>query len=224
MAQPGEDHQGPGPATRLQPVDGSDLHEHLVDVLATDPDADGFRFVIALPTPLQTNEAGRPGWRFPVQTRLAGREFASITLDVVQRAVEIAATENVVAPNAFAFADIPDRDVELVSATQHFAEKLHALTRDYGRENTRVRDLVDIALLIERGDLRPAPTIAAARRVFESRGLHHVPRVIPDPPEPWTDRYARLAAELEMGAQSVSEAMVVLREFWAVAIATTEAT
>lgn len=210
-------------ATRLEPVDGSDLHEHLVDVLATDPDDDGFRFVVAPPKSLQTDEAGRPGWRFSVQARLAGREFTTVTLDVVQRVAEIAATEQVAAPNSFAFADIPDREVETVSATQHFAEKLHALTRDYGRENTRVRDLVDIALLIERGDLRPTETMAAARNVFEIRGTHDVPQVIPDPPGSWTDRYARLASDLDIQARSVPEAMVLLREFWAFALTTSEA-
>lgn len=210
-------------ATRLQPVDGSDLHEHLVDVLATDPDEDAFRFVVAPPKPLQNDEAGRPGWRFPVQARLAGREFTSISLDVVQRVAEIAATERMAAPNSFAFADIPDRVVELVSAVQHFAEKLHALTRDYGRENTRVRDLVDLTLLIERATLPHAETLAAVRNVFEIRGTHDVPRAIPDPPEPWVDRYTRLALALDIQAKSAPEAMVLLREFWARALATAEA-
>lgn len=72
-------------ATRLQPVSDSHLHEHLIDVLAMDTDNDAFQFVVAPPRPLRTDEAGRPGWRFSVLARLAGREFATITLDVVQR-------------------------------------------------------------------------------------------------------------------------------------------
>lgn len=34
---------------------------------------------------------------------------------------------------------------QLAATTQHFAEKLHALTRDYGAQlNTRIRDPVDL--------------------------------------------------------------------------------
>lgn len=41
------------------------------------------------------------------------------------------------------------RTIESAHRRQHFAEKLHALTRDYGmRPNTRVKDLVDLLLLI----------------------------------------------------------------------------
>lgn len=69
----------------------------------------------------------------------------------MQREEEPAATERITLPGVLAFADIAPRKIEAVHRRQHFAEKLHALTRDYGgRPNTRVKDLVDLALLIVR--------------------------------------------------------------------------
>lgn len=112
--------------------------------------------------------------------------------------------------------------METVSTPQHFAEKLHALTRDYGRENTRVRDLVDLVLLIERGEMSRAATVAAVRNVFAIRGTHEAPGVIPDPPAMWVDRYARLASEVDIRARSMPEAMGLLRAFWAAALTSTE--
>jgi Domain of unknown function (DUF1814). len=143
-------------------------------------------------------------------------------VDVVLRVDEIAETDRVSAPNSFAFAEIPGRQVETVSPAQHFAEKLHALTRDYGRENSRVRDLVDLALIIERADLAPAATFAAADRVFRARGTHEVPPSIPDPPPTWAIRYERLAIEVDIQAKSIAAAMTLLRTFWAAAFMTKE--
>lgn len=209
-------------ATRLEPTDGAQLHEHLMTVLAQDPDGDRFVFVVSPPKLLRSDQAGRPGWRFSIRSKLAGREFDTVTVDIVQRMEEIAETEVVAAPNSLAFAEIPSREVEMVTTAQHFAEKLHALTRDYGRESTRVRDLVDIALLIERGNVAPAAAMTTATAVFEIRDAHVVPTTIPDPPVDWADRYTSLAAEVGLRARSIAEAMDLLRAFWAAACTATD--
>jgi Nucleotidyl transferase AbiEii toxin, Type IV TA system len=201
-------------ATRLAAPDGDALHEHLITALARDTDGDRFTFVIAPPKHLRSDQAGRPGWRFTVRSELAGREFASVTVEIVQRMEEIAETDTMVAPNSFAFADIPPRTVEMVSAAQHFAEKLHALTRDYGRANTRVRDLVDLSLLIERGGLVPSSVLHAARTVFAARDEHELPAAISDPPVDWAAPYESLALEIGIRAKTVPEAMRALRAFW----------
>lgn len=86
--------------------------------------------------PLQVDEAGRPGWRFTVDAKLVSRRFATVRLDVVARRDEIAGTERVPLPGTMAFAGMPTRDVEAVDRRQHFAEKLHALTRTYGDRST----------------------------------------------------------------------------------------
>ena len=121
-----------------------------------------------------------------------------------------------------AFAGMPVADVEAVDFAQHFAEKLHAYTRRYGdRENSRAKDLVDMAILIEeRTD--PGAALAAARHVFAVRGLHVLPSELPDPPAFWREDYARLVQDLDMSARTVDDAMRVVRAFWAQALTTQE--
>ncbi len=93
-----------------------------------------------------------------------GRIFTTVRIDVVVRGEEIVLTERLPLPNVLGFAGTPPRDIEAVDRRQHFAEKIHAFTRDYGdRPNTRVKDLVDLVLLIESG-LPPDATTANARR------------------------------------------------------------
>jgi hypothetical protein len=70
-------------------VDGHRVWTHLNMALEKDADGDNFIFAVAAPRPLAADMAGRPGWRFPVDVRLAGRSFASVRMDVVARAEEI---------------------------------------------------------------------------------------------------------------------------------------
>jgi hypothetical protein len=52
-------------------LDGSAVREMLIDALSTDEDGDGFRFAVAQPVDLKADLAGRGGWRFSVESRLA---------------------------------------------------------------------------------------------------------------------------------------------------------
>ncbi|HVF76545.1 MAG TPA: nucleotidyl transferase AbiEii/AbiGii toxin family protein [Acidimicrobiales bacterium] len=207
-------------ALRGQLADSEDVRDLLIESLATDPDHDGFAFAVSPPTPLQVDEAGRPGWRFTVEAGLAGRQFAAIRLDVVARREEITGTERLSLPGTLAFAGMPTRDVEVVDRRQHFAEKLHALTRVYrDRPSSRVRDLPDLMLLIEDGLVADSHLVARVRHVFDVRGTHSVPDGIPDPSGDWERAYAALADDLDITAKSLERAMEVLRDFWATALA-----
>ena len=162
--------------------------------------------------------AGRPAWRLPVRALLAGREFASVRVDLVARPEELVATERLPLHGALAFAGFPVRDIEVVAPGQHFAEKLHALTRRWpDRESTRVRDLVDLILLIEDGRLDPRQVRDVAGHVFQVRRLHALPDEIPDPPQSWSTTYAMLADGLDLQATDIVDAMTTLRRFWATA-------
>ncbi len=201
----------------------ADVHERLATAAALDPHGDGFEFRIGEQRPITEDEAGRPGWRFSVEARLAGRTFERVRLDVVARTEEITATELVRLPGTLAFAGFPTVDIEVIDRAQHFAEKLHALTRDYGdRPNSRVWDLVDLVLLIDDG-LTPSSHLAATvDRVFRTRATHDLPESLPDPPIGWRDRYAELAADLDVSATTIDDAMRVLRSFWAATLTARE--
>ncbi len=203
-------------ATRAPTPDANGPQGALAEVLGRDPHGDWFQFTLQSARTLTAGAAGRPGWRFPVEARLAGRQFAQVTIDVVARTEEIVGTERVSLPGVLAFAGLPSASIEVIDREQHFAEKLHALTQTYGdRSNTRTRDLVNLSMLIEDG-LRPTSALLErVRLVFAVRGAHEVPVDIPDPPLDWATTYPALAADLDLQAKTIDRAMMDLRAFWA---------
>lgn len=112
--------------------DGSAVRELLIDCLSVDREGDGFVFLVGEPTTITLDEAGRPGWRFSIELRLAGRTFAKVRLDIVARDDEVTKTQRVALPGVLDFAGLERHDVEVVDPVQHFAEKVHAFTRTYG--------------------------------------------------------------------------------------------
>lgn len=197
------------------PYDGEVLREELIDTLSIDVDRDGFVFSVGRPNTLDADAAGRPGWRFSVDSALAGKSFSQIRLDIVLRGEELAATERIPLPGVLAFADIPRRMIDSVDRRQHFAEKLHALTRDYdSRPNTRVKDLVDLILLIEDGLPADRGLLDVVNHVFAVRATHPVPVLIPDPPPVWKSDYPRLAEDLTRASPDLASALDLLRVHW----------
>lgn len=137
-------------------------------------------------------------------------------LDVVVRGEEIARTERLTLPNMLSFAGTTSRDIEAVDRRQHFAEKVHALTRDYGnRPNTRVKDLVDLVLLVESGLEADKDLAETIQHVFAVRATHILPMRLPDPPPTWIDIYPALAAGLTEASPQLDAALNLVRGFWA---------
>ncbi len=200
---------------REDKVDAAELRDRLIDALATDLDSDGFVFTVGPPGELGADEAGRCSWRFSVRASLAGRPFDGLKLDVAPRAEELDPIERVVLHSSLSFAGIEGRSVDLIDVNRHAAEKIHAYTRVYGeRPSTRVRDLVDLVLLIENGLLDGARVAAAINAAFSQRMTHPVPAVLPDPPAFWAEQYANLVAELDVEARTITEALDLLRRWW----------
>lgn len=200
---------------REERQDGEVIREELIDALGNDPEGDWFLFAVGGMLLLTPDEAGRSGWRYPIECSLAGRVFDRVKVDVVSRPDELTATDRLPLPGTLSFAGFPRRDVEVVAPDQQFAEKLHALTRTYGdRPSTRVRDLVDLVILIEEELVSPANARSACERVFRSRDTHPLPVDIPDPPAGWADDYAKMAADVEVSVTSLPDAIVLVRAFW----------
>jgi hypothetical protein len=198
-------------------IDGAaDLHERLVDALAVDQDADGFELLAAFPAMLGEDGGGHLTWRVKVAASLAGKPFGGIQLDVSTRPHELVATERLPLPNSLEFAGVPATVVEIIDVHRHAAEKFHAMLRDFGdRENSRVRDLVDLVLLIEHG-LLSAPTVAAfARQVWAERDGIEPPPGLAALPESWLERYERLAAEHDLDTQTFTAAQALVGRLWA---------
>jgi hypothetical protein len=94
------------------------------------------------------------------------------------------------------FAGIASPSLYMIPREQQFAEKLHAYTLPrHGSVNSRVRDLVDMVLLIHSGTLAKAKVAEAIRLTFDRRGTHALPKSLPKPPSDWKKPYDALAKE-----------------------------
>jgi len=196
-------------------VDGDErMRGSLIDVIQSDPQADLFEF--RLDSFRQMRIEGMPGdgWRASIDCRLNGRTFDRVTVDVVARTSEVERVERVRLPGTLSFAGVPTIEIVAVDLNQHFAEKLHAMVRDYGeRQSSRVKDLVDLVLFIETGLEATTDLRQVVGALFLARGSNQLIE-IPDPPVGWDVRYAELADEIKLTVRTIDEAMALLREFW----------
>lgn len=192
-----------------------DLHDRLVGALAVDQDGDRFELQAGYPELLSADRGGHVTWRVKVLGTVAGKPFGGIQLDVSPRAHELVATDHLALPNSLDFAGVPATVAEIIDVHRHAAEKFHAMLRDFGdRDNSRVRDLVDLVLLIEH-DLLSAPSVAAsARDVWAERDGAEPPPALPFLPESWHGRYERMAAEHEIASQSFAAAQALVGRLW----------
>jgi predicted nucleotidyltransferase component of viral defense system len=137
--------------------------------------------------------------RYQVTATLAGRPFERVTVDIGFGGVP-PASDSLQGPDLLAFADIAPLTIPALPLERHVAEKLHAYTRDYGgdRRNTRVKDLVDLALIGAMATFEAGALHAALEATFAARGLQPLPAALPPPPPAWETPYRTLAREVEL--------------------------
>ncbi len=103
------------------------------------------------------------------------------------------------------------------SATRCRHEKehgLHAYTMtNRPTPNSRVKDLVDLALLVKRLPLDQALLRNALEHTFSRRDSHPLPTDLLDPSSSWEAPFASLAAETRLGL-TMAEAFAVVRSFY----------
>jgi len=145
---------------------------------------------------LELNQAPEGGSRFPVDARLDGRSFVKFHVDLGVGDEVIEPVDRILGDDWLGFAGIPTVAVPTLSAEQHWAEKLHAYTlpRDTAT-NSRVKDLVDLVLLIELQAMSPTRIRVAVATTFARRATHAVPTDLPPPPSGWETPFTALAAE-----------------------------
>ena len=145
------------------------------------------------------------GARYPVESILGGRPFVKFHLDVGIGDVVLDPPEQARMRDWFGFAGIAPPNVPMIQREQQFAEKLHAYTLPRITPNSRVRDLVDMVLLIQSGTLESGRVVRALHATFGRRATHSIPEALTAPPEEWSAPFERLAASCRMEL-SVSEA------------------
>jgi hypothetical protein len=160
---------------------------------------DWFEYTIGAPV-LDLAAAPYGGARFPVEARMDHRTFARFHVDAGVGDVLMPPLEAIVCRDWLGFARVEAARVLMNPREQQFAEKLHAFTLPRDPANSRVKDLVDLTLLIKSGELDLRRILDALQLTFERRGTHDLPRVLPLPPADWQIPFEALSAEcgLEM--------------------------
>jgi hypothetical protein len=154
-------------------------------------------FVFQIGDPIQDLDAAPYGGaRYPIESRMDARTFAKFHLDVSSGDVLREPYVQLLGRDWLAFAGIHRTAFPAISPEEQFAEKLHAYTLSRpGRPNTRVKDLIDLCLLIEKGRLDQQRLVASIRSTFKRRKTHPVPTVLPVPPLAWSKPFAEMAKE-----------------------------
>jgi len=190
-----------------------ELHDQL-KAAATLSLGDHFEFTIP-PARSELHAAPGGGGVFSVLATVAGREFARFHIDVGFGDGVVGAVETLLGENLLSFAGVTPPRVLAIPKSQQFAEKIHAYTYLWtDRVNTRSRDLVDLVLLIERGDLDPSAVRAAIVETFRRRAKHQVPQSLPTPPEPWRAEFRAMAIEAGISTLDIDAAYTTLVGHW----------
>ena len=180
----------------------------LVDIDA----GDFFQFMVG-PVMLEIDAAPYGGARFPVDARLAGRTFARFHVDIGVGDALIGHGEMVDGGDWLGFAGVTPPRIACISTEQQFAEKLHAYAMPARPStNSRVKDLVDLALLILRLPLDPDRLRKALELTFSRRQSHPLPSDLLEPPHAWDAPFNALAAETNLGL-SMAEAFELVHSF-----------
>jgi len=159
---------------------------------------DWFSFRVSEAT---TDLDGAPygGARYPVEAMLAGRTFVKFHVDIGIGDVIVDPTDEIQTRDWLGFAGIDAVCVRMIQSEQQFAEKIHAYTLPRGgAPNSRVRDLVDLTLLVRSGNMDQLRAATALRRTFDRRGTHELPERLFAPPQNWAVPFARMAEECSL--------------------------
>ncbi|MDP2599403.1 MAG: nucleotidyl transferase AbiEii/AbiGii toxin family protein [Deltaproteobacteria bacterium] len=157
--------------------------------------SDFFVFMVGSPT-LDLEAVPYGGSRFPIEAHLDGRLFIRFPMDVVVSSLVLEPIEEIDSQNWMEFAGVEAMPFPAISKEQQFAEKFHAYTlpRDES-ENSRVKDLVDLILLIRTETLKTDALKTAVSKIFEYRGTHQIPQTIDRPPANWEPKFNKLVKD-----------------------------
>jgi hypothetical protein len=191
-------------------------NEVILDALrdaASNDLGDFFEFQVGAST-MDLENSPYGGGRFPVDARIDGRTFVKFHVEIGVGDSCIEPFEKIAIKDWLAFAGIPSDSVLAISQEQQFAEKLHAYTLPR-ENNSRVKDLVDMLLLISEGDLEAKKTKTAVIETFERRDTHTIPTTLMPPPATWGASFSVMAKECHL-SENMNNAFLEVQNFFSV--------
>lgn len=135
------------------------------------------------------------GTRFHVTALMDGKIFVRFPLDIggdsIVGPIDYLKGESWLEKYGFS-----NPKISAISVYQQFAEKIHAYTLPRGENtNSRVKDLIDMILLIDLKKFIKDEFIQILKRVFKIRNTHELPKLLPPPPDIWETRFKTMAKE-----------------------------
>lgn len=156
------------------------------------------------------------GTRFRVQVLLGGKTYQRFKVDAAFGDCRLFPCDTLLSPFLPEWLHehgIPSGSHRVISRPQHLAEKLHAYTKPRPHENSRTRDLPDMALLARHASL-DGSLLDVVKRLFSHRATHDHPRQLPEPPATWAAAYERLTEVDQLPWATLDDLMLELRAFW----------
>ena len=172
---------------------------------------DFFEYTVG-PATLDLDNAPYGGYRFPIEARMAGRRFEAFSIDIAAGGAWFAPHEYLPVHDWFDFAEIPSVEIPVISIEQQFTEKLHSYTQPRENANSRVKDLIDMVLLIKQTNMSEEKIQKIARITFSKRDDQVFPPVFENAPESWRKRYPDLAATCLLH-EPLDEAIGLVRRY-----------
>ena len=202
------------------PGSGGEWDERAVALLAVLQEqaaldlGDFFTFLIGEPT-LELDAAPYSGARYPVEALLDGRTFAKFHPMSSRATCSASPVEPVQPRDWLGFAGIAAPVFPSIAREEHFAQKIHAYTFPRtDRPNSRVKDLVDLVLLIESGRLDHERLKRDLADTFVHRATHPLPPALEPPPDFWRPTFEKMAAECGI-ASDIARQFESVRAFYA---------
>lgn len=153
------------------------------------------------------------GNRYSIECKIAKKRFINFYIDIsindVSRNPYYTTIEGT---DWIGFAGINPSIMKVLAPEEIFAEKLHAYTLPRERENSRVRDLFDMYILISEGKIDGERLKECIKKVFIRRNTHALPENLPNPPESWKVKFKAMAQNHKL-EKNLNEAFNTIKEF-----------
>ena len=153
------------------------------------------------------------GIRCLVIARIDNKDYHRFHVDVAVVPEQVLEPEYITPSEKLAFAGVESKPVATLQKEELFANKIHAYTRPRQSENTRVEDIIDMALLIE-NSLDKGKTRYALGKVFAASADHQtVPVTLLPPPAAWEKEFQSISL-LRNLTLSLDESFQVVHAFY----------
>jgi predicted nucleotidyltransferase component of viral defense system len=160
---------------------------------------------------------GAPGGalRVRVVTRVAGLELVTFHIDLSSGDALVDPPDVLEGSDLLRFAGLAPITFPVYPVLQHLAEKLHAYTLPRDQENTRVRDLVDLVIIVSTEIVEADRLSRSVEATFAVRGTHPIPDRLPEPPISWAQPFAAIAAETtNLTIADLRKGHALAAQFW----------